>query len=69
MKNQCDGCARGLPVDENGIHHDEQMFGICCTADRYGHPVRKKGYKSLDTADSAENDEGNHEDATEAKDV
>jgi hypothetical protein len=32
--NQCDGCARGLPV-ENGIHRGKGYDLIACTADRY----------------------------------
>lgn len=32
--NQCDGCQKGLPIDD-GIHRDEQMFGIACTKNRY----------------------------------
>jgi hypothetical protein len=32
--NQCDGCARGLPM-ENGIHRGEGYDLIGCTADRY----------------------------------
>lgn len=32
--NQCDGCARGLPL-VNGIHKGEGWDAIGCTADRY----------------------------------
>lgn len=32
--NQCDGCQAGLPL-VNGIHQDDQYFGIACTKDRY----------------------------------
>ena len=32
--NQCDGCQKGLLIDD-GIHRDEQMFGIACTKNRY----------------------------------
>jgi hypothetical protein len=32
--NQCDGCARGLPI-ENGIHRGKGYDLIACTADRY----------------------------------
>lgn len=32
--NQCDGCARGLPL-ENGIHKGDGYDLIGCTADRY----------------------------------
>jgi len=35
--NQCDGCARGLPIDEHGIHRGEGYDVIACTADRYAH--------------------------------
>jgi ribosomal protein L32 len=35
--NQCDGCARGLPL-ENGIHRGEGYDLIGCTADRYTDP-------------------------------
>ena len=34
MNNQCDGCQRGIPV-VNGIHKDEQDFGMMCTKGRY----------------------------------
>lgn len=34
--NQCDGCRRGLPLDENGIHVGPGFDMIGCTADRYG---------------------------------
>jgi len=34
-RNQCDGCARGLPIDEHGIHRGEGYDVIVCTADRY----------------------------------
>lgn len=35
--NQCDGCARGLPV-RSGMHYDAQFVTpeMVCTADRYG---------------------------------
>jgi len=33
--NQCDGCRRGLPLDEYGIHHGEGYDMIACTAKRY----------------------------------
>lgn len=32
--NQCDGCRADLPLVD-GVHKDEQMFGIVCTAKRY----------------------------------
>lgn len=32
--NQCDGCARGIPVVD-GTHHDGQGMGIGCSKDRY----------------------------------
>jgi hypothetical protein len=34
MNNQCDGCQRGIPV-VNGVHKDEQGFGMGCTKGRY----------------------------------
>jgi len=34
MNNQCDGCQRGIPV-VNGMHKDEQSFGMMCTKCRY----------------------------------
>jgi len=33
--NQCDGCRRGLPIDENGIHYGEDFDMIGCTANKY----------------------------------
>ena len=34
--NQCDGCARGLPVNANGNHVEDQYRPImACTAGRY----------------------------------
>ena len=35
--NQCDGCARGLPV-KNGIHRGEGWDAIGCTKSRYPQP-------------------------------
>jgi len=34
MNNQCDGCQRGIPV-VNGVHKDEQGFGMGCSRARY----------------------------------
>lgn len=36
-RNQCDGCARDLPVDANGNHRDAQGISglFACTAHRY----------------------------------
>ena len=34
MNNQCDGCQRGIPV-VNGVHKDEQCFGMGCSKGRY----------------------------------
>ena len=34
MNNQCDGCIRGIPV-VNGVHKDEQVFGMVCSKNRY----------------------------------
>ncbi len=34
--NQCDGCRRGLPLDEHGIHCGEGYDMIGCTANKYG---------------------------------
>lgn len=34
--NQCDGCRRGLPLDENGVHHGDGRYDmIGCTRRRY----------------------------------
>lgn len=37
--NQCDGCRRGIPVNENGVHVGPAGFRggdfMACTADRY----------------------------------
>lgn len=33
--NQCDGCRRGLPLDEHGIHWGKGYDMIGCTAERY----------------------------------
>lgn len=33
--NQCDGCRRGLPIDENGVHVGEGYDMIGCTRKRY----------------------------------
>jgi hypothetical protein len=35
--NQCDGCRRGLPVDDQGIHRDPANFtgDQRCTRERY----------------------------------
>ena len=42
-RNQCDGCNRGLPINEEGIHYnpDGSYDLICCTAKRYGHDQPK----------------------------
>jgi hypothetical protein len=37
--NQCDGCRRGLPLNENGIHRGEGYDMIGCTADKYASSV------------------------------
>lgn len=34
MKNQCDGCRRGLPL-KDGIHRGGGFDMIACTAERY----------------------------------
>lgn len=34
-RNQCDGCCRGLSVDEHGHHRSEGYDIIACTAHRY----------------------------------
>jgi hypothetical protein len=40
--NQCDGCRRGLPKSDNGIHHGPTPWDIiCCTADRYAELERE----------------------------
>ena len=36
--NQCDGCRRGLPLDELGIHYGEGFDMIACTRERYENP-------------------------------
>jgi hypothetical protein len=34
--NQCDGCRRGLPLDDNGVHHGESLTDMMgCTRNRY----------------------------------
>lgn len=33
--NQCDGCRRGMPVDEHGTHYGEDFDMIACTRNRY----------------------------------
>lgn len=33
--NQCDGCARGLPINGLGIHKNGDEAVMACTADRY----------------------------------
>ena len=33
--NQCDGCRRGLPIDDEGVHFGAGFDMIGCTADRY----------------------------------
>lgn len=43
--NQCDGCRRGLPLDERGIHVDatraswHDRLYMVCTANRYPPPT------------------------------
>lgn len=39
--NQCDGCRRGLPI-ENGIHYDKGWPDMSCTADRYAPVAQRK---------------------------
>jgi len=34
--NQCDGCRRGLPLDDDGIHRGRGYDMIACTRHRYG---------------------------------
>lgn len=34
-RNQCDGCARGLPINSLGIHKNGDEAVMTCTADRY----------------------------------
>lgn len=34
VRNQCDGCVRGLPLVD-GVHRGDGYDFICCTADRY----------------------------------
>lgn len=35
--NQCDGCRRGLPINDKGVHYnpDGSYDHIVCTKDRY----------------------------------
>jgi hypothetical protein len=42
--NQCDGCRRGLPLDERGNHYnpDGSYDLIGCTADRYSSHEEEK---------------------------
>jgi len=52
MNNQCDGCIRGVPI-VNGIHKDEQYFGMMCSKERYEDMSRTRrkslrGGKSVD---------------------
>lgn len=42
VRNQCDGCARGLPI-RDGIHRGVGYDAIVCTADRYGAPAAGEG--------------------------
>jgi len=41
--NQCDGCRRGLPLDQDGFHHDpdSNYDFIGCTKDRYSKQTTK----------------------------
>lgn len=40
-KNQCDGCCRGLPVDEHGIHRGKSRYDLqCCTKSQYESPEK-----------------------------
>lgn len=39
--NQCDGCRRGLPVNERGIHRGEGYDLIACTAHLYQAPAQE----------------------------
>lgn len=34
--NQCDGCRRGLPLNNDGVHVGPGFDMIGCTKDRYG---------------------------------
>ena len=43
MNNQCDGCQRGIPV-VNGVHKDEQGFGMGCTKGRYKKTIQDVEY-------------------------
>lgn len=33
--NQCDGCRRGLPLDDDGVHRGRGFDMIGCTRERY----------------------------------
>jgi len=39
--NQCDGCRRGLPVDEHGVHRGKGYDMIDCTAHLYQAPAQQ----------------------------
>lgn len=39
--NMCDGCQRGLPIDENGNHKGKGYDLMGCTADRYKEQEKK----------------------------
>lgn len=39
--NQCDGCRRGLPVNDHGIHRAAGYDFIACTAHLYQPPAQK----------------------------
>lgn len=38
--NQCDGCRRGLPLDNNGVHRGKGFDAIGCTRERYTRKFR-----------------------------
>lgn len=49
MKNQCDGCRRGLPIDANGNHQGPTPYDLQgCTKHRYVQP--KPGYGTTPAA-------------------
>ena len=47
VANQCDGCLRGLPVDDQGIHRDEGHSVMVCQKPRYVAPVAQPDTESV----------------------
>ena len=41
--NQCDGCIRGLPLNDAGHHADKNGHPVmACTKDRYAAAIRQR---------------------------